>query len=302
MLVSITIACCLSGPPSGKIPVILTTDCGADVDDQWSLVHLARSPRVALKAVITTHAPSALPLPAEEFARNARELLSRALPGKAPDVVAGSSKPLVDRKTPQPGPGVERLLLESKGGSKKKRIVVLVIGAATDVASAILIDPSFADRVEVVAMAFDGWPKGEDPWNVKNDVSAWRVILDSDVPLVVGDGAVGKRDLLMSTKRASSLLEGAGPIGETLVGILKGWLKAHGDLVEKTTGNRDEWPIWDQITVAYLLGLSESEKLPRPTLRRSVLRPFPPPRDDHLDPLDQDRCALGRPRRMLAKD
>ena len=37
---------------------ILTTDCGCEADDQWTLAHLLLSPEVDLRAVITTHASS----------------------------------------------------------------------------------------------------------------------------------------------------------------------------------------------------------------------------------------------------
>ena len=36
-------------------PVILTTDCGADMDDQWALAHLVLSPEFDVRAVVTTH-------------------------------------------------------------------------------------------------------------------------------------------------------------------------------------------------------------------------------------------------------
>ena len=61
-------------------------------------------------------------------------------------------------------------------------MTVLVLGAATDVASALLTDPGWADRISVVAMGFDGYPRGGDPWNVKNDPIAWRILLDSQGP------------------------------------------------------------------------------------------------------------------------
>ncbi len=42
------------------------------------------------------------------------------------------------------------------------RLAVLAIGAATDLASALLLDPTITERLEIVAMGFDGWPGGND--------------------------------------------------------------------------------------------------------------------------------------------
>src|SRR5439155_24574076 len=129
-------------------------------------------------------------------------------------------------------PGVDLLLSESRR-PQGRRLHVLVIGAATDVASALLIDPGFAERVEVVAMGFDGWPEGGDPWNVKNDVRAWQVLLQSRVPIVVGDGDVGRRRLGMSVASAHRWLDASGAPGRPLVALLETWLTKNAALARK---------------------------------------------------------------------
>lgn len=260
----------LAGSTAGageKIPVVLTTDCGVEVDDQWALAHLALSPRIDLRGVVTTHAPGLTPSASVESVHSV--LAGLNLP-RTPPVVAGSPVPLKDRNTPRVNPGVELILRESRVRHPGGRIVVVAIGAATDVASALLADPTLADRVEVVAMGFDAWPEGGDPWNVKNDVKAWQVLLESTVPLVVGDGAVGKRDLLMTRESARQRLGRTGPAGESLVALLERWLENHRGIVTRITGDENAWPIWDEVTVAYLLGLTRTRTVPRPTLRDNL--------------------------------
>jgi inosine-uridine nucleoside N-ribohydrolase len=39
------------------IDTLLSTDVGAEVDDQWAIAHLALSPRVNLLGIVTTHTP-----------------------------------------------------------------------------------------------------------------------------------------------------------------------------------------------------------------------------------------------------
>src|SRR5262249_46883927 len=137
----------------------------------------------------------------------------------------------------------------------------------TDVASALLTDPTWADRIEIVAMGFEGWPKGDDPWNVKNDVKAWQVLLDSSAPIVVGDSAVTRRHLTVTPSRARALLGGQGKAADYLVGQLDAWLARSGPLAESITGAKDTWPIWDEVVVAYLLGMTKTATHPRPALR-----------------------------------
>ena len=56
MSVVLALSLCLLVADPAPIPVILTTDFGVEVDDQWALTHLVLSPRVDLRAVVTTHA------------------------------------------------------------------------------------------------------------------------------------------------------------------------------------------------------------------------------------------------------
>src|SRR5947199_5438905 len=43
---------------SSPLAVLLTTDCGVEIDDQWALAHILVSPEMQLRAVVTTHAAS----------------------------------------------------------------------------------------------------------------------------------------------------------------------------------------------------------------------------------------------------
>jgi purine nucleosidase len=253
-------------PPTDPIPVVVSTDCGVGVDDEWTLAHLALSPAIDLRGVVTTHAPN-LPAPtAQSSAKAAREVLGKLLPSRPP-VVAGSDQPLVDERTPRRGPGVRYLLGHAEGHTSERRLTVVMIGAATDVASALLIDPTWADRVTIVAMAFDAWPDGGDGWNVRNDPAAWRVVLESRVPLVVADVAVTRRHLLMSPDKSRDLLASRSPGGRYLSDLLSNWFDRNAEMAASLTGSRDSWPIFDEATTAYLLGFARTEQRPRPRLR-----------------------------------
>lgn len=248
------------------VPVVVSTDCGAEVDDQWALAHLALSPEINLKGVVTTHAPGLRAPAAESSAEVAREVFAKIGLKTPPPVLAGSSEPLGSDRKPRDNPGVRFLIESSKGHSKDTRLTIVMIGAATDVASALLIDPSWADRVRIVAMAFEGWPDGGDPWNVKNDVKAWQIVMSSSVPLVVGDARVTRRRLLQAPDTAFARFGGKGTGGDYLVSVLSAWLARNGKMAQSVTGSRDSWPIWDEVTVAFLLGFTTQDERPRPSL------------------------------------
>jgi purine nucleosidase len=255
--------------PRAPRAVVLTTDCGADLDDQGALAQLALTPELELRGVVTTHAPTPrLPAPAaESSARCVREVLGHLPLRHQPAVLAGSSVPLESKSAPLRNAGVDFILRESRPYSRGRRLALLVIGAGTDVASALLTDPTLVDRVEIISMGFTSWPKGGEEWNVKNDVRAWQVILDSGAEVVVGDGVTTARDLTVTREGARALFESSGDAGRFLAGLHTAWLDSEAALCEGITGSRDAWPVWDQVTVAYLLGLTQSKKFPRPALR-----------------------------------
>jgi len=256
--------------PSPKRPVLVTTDCGAAMDDQWALAHLLLSPELEVRGVVTTHTGSHRLLAepaAENSARNALEVLDRLPLRSRPPVLAGSSRPLRDKTAPLANAGVDFILREARGFSTRSRLTVLVIGAATDLASAILTDPTLAERIEIVAMGFARWPAGTDTFNVKNDVSAWQVLMESRAPIVIGDSAVTTGLLRMRREGARRLFYSRGPAGRYLAGLLTTWLDRNADLAKKVSGDRDSCPIWDQVVVAYLLGMTKSVEYRRPRLR-----------------------------------
>ena len=262
-LVSATLAL----PAADRKAVVLTTDIGAEVDDQWALAHMALSPEIEVKGFVTTHATNLAAPAAETSAGYARELVAK-LPAKSrPPVLVGSSKPLTDPSKPLGNPGVDFLIEQAKGRNADTRLTVVILGAATDVASALLTDPTWADRVTILAMGFNSYPQGGDPWNVKNDPIAWKVLLDSRAPIVVGDVEITKKVLRMTPDRAHTLLAMLPEPAPLLLNRFDAWIAQNAKIAQDATGSAIVWPIWDEVTTAYLLGLAKAESRPRPRLR-----------------------------------
>lgn len=239
------------------------------MDDQWALAHVALSSEVELSGVVTTHAPNLAHPAAQTAASCVGEVLAHVPIAHVPTVLAGSSVPLL-RRAPASNPGVDFILEESLRYSPDTRLVVLVLGAATDVASALLTDPSLSDRIEIIAMGFDGWPEGHDEFNVLNDVVAWQVLLQSRTPITIGDAAVSRQYLTMTPEYARNHLADCGSGGVYLIYLLEEWIENHGELVRAVTGAPNAWPVWDEVTVAHLLSFTSSTAYPRPTLESDL--------------------------------
>ena len=255
-----------SGACWSKTSVILSTDVGNEIDDQWAVTYMLVSPSFDVQGIISAHAPS-LPDPSAHATYKVLvDVVERRLRMLThPPLFEGSSLPLADTKTPRPNAGVDFILSTSRRFSKENRLIVLVIGAATDVASAILEDPGVVDRISVVAMGFRNLSEAGKEFNVENDPRAWQVILNSGVPVTIGSGDVCQSKLALNFEQARKLISRHGPIGAWLWDEYQSW---YFRVVKPLRVNdfSKPWVIWDTVVLAYEEGMTKQKSIPRPRL------------------------------------
>ena len=257
----------VTAQPQGEIPVILSTDVGNEIDDQWAIAYLLTNPKFNVFGIISAHAPS-LPAPsAHSTYLVLRDEVENRLGLKVhPPLFEGSSLPLQDTRTPRPDGGTSFIVEESRHFSKENRLVVLTIGAATDVASAILQDPTIVDRIRIVAMAFANQsPSGGKEYNVENDVKAWQVLLDSNVPITIGSGDVCRAYLALNFEQAKDFISSHGSVGAWLWGEYSTWYYRNVKPLRVNDFSKP-WIIWDIITLADVQGMATEKTLPRSQL------------------------------------
>jgi inosine-uridine nucleoside N-ribohydrolase len=252
--------------PATKLPVVLSTDVGNEIDDQWTISYLLLSPRLEVLGVLSAHAPSiSAPAGATSY-RILRDVVENRLGMVVhPPLIEGGSLPLENSKTPRPSPAVSFLIEKSKPFTRENRLTVLMIGAGTDVASAILTDPGIVDRIRVIQMGFND-RRGGNEFNIANDPRAVQAILDSGVPLVIGPGDVCRANLSLSLARAKEMVAGRGPIGAWLWEEFQAWYYRYVKPLRVDDFSKP-WIIWDNITLAYVLGMTEQQTAPRPRLK-----------------------------------
>lgn len=268
--------------PGSSTTMIISTDCGVEMDDQWAISHLALSPEFDLLGIVGAQAPiiattdssgnlgPQIEAPsdiAEATSEAVRSTLSVLPIDRVIPVFAGSNSKLENRATPAPSEGADFIVAASKGFTPNNRLSILVIGPATDVASAILLDRSIEDRISVVAMAFNTWPEGTDLFNVKNDIAAWQALMSSRTPITIGDWAVCKTHLKMNRSAAQTLFSDFGRPGQFLINLLSSWLDHHSATAEALVDDSEAWAIWDQVTVAHMLGMTTVQRHSRPLLQ-----------------------------------
>ena len=259
-------AMCGAQNTDARIPVVLSTDVGNEVDDQWAITYLLLQPRFEVLGVMSAQAPTlSAPAGHTSYRILVDVVENRLAMSTHPPLIEGGSLPLQNATTPRMSPAAHFLVETSRRFTRDNRLTVLMIGAATDVASAILTDPTIVDRVRIIQMGFPD-EKGGDEFNIANDVHAVQVILDSKVPLVIGPGNVCRANLSLSLDQARAMLATRGAIGGWLWEEYQAWYyRAVKPL--RVDDFSKPWVIWDTITLAYVLGMTEQHTLPRPRMR-----------------------------------
>lgn len=263
---------------SQRISVVLSTDVGNEIDDQWAIAYLFTNPTFDVMGVISAHAPS-LPDPSAHVTYLVlRDEVENQLGLKVhPPLFEGSSLPLQNTQTARPNEGTNFLIAASRGFSPEHRLVVLTIGAATDVASAILQDPTVVDRIRIVAMAFsNNSTEGGKEYNVENDVKAWQVLLQSRVPITIGSGDICREYLALNFDQAERLIRTHGAVGAWLWDEYRSWYYRNVKPLRVNDFSRS-WFIWDIITLADLQGFATEKVMTRPELEDNLALTFPAP-------------------------
>ena len=252
--------------PDARIPVVLSTDVGNEIDDQWTITYLLLQRRFEVLGVMSAHAQTITAPAGHTSYRILVDVVENRLGMKMhPPLIEGGSQPLENAKTPRSSPAVNFLIETSRRFSKDNRLTVLMIGAGTDIASAILTDPRIVERVRIVQMGFND-EEGGNEFNVANDVHAVRAILDSNVPLVIGSGKVCRASLSLTFDQAREMLAKRGAIGAWLWEEYQAWYFRYVKPLRVNDFSKP-WVIWDNITLAYVLGMTTQHTLPRPRLR-----------------------------------
>lgn len=176
--------------PAGPVDCVLDTDTYNEIDDQYALSLMMKSPKLQVKAIYA--APffnNNSTSPEDGMERSYGEILNLlALMGREDEgknVYKGSRTYLPDEKTPVESPAADHLASLAMEYTIERPLYVVAIGAITNVASAILKKPEIAERIVLV------WLGGHDihwsdtkEFNMVQDIAAARIVFGCGCPLV----------------------------------------------------------------------------------------------------------------------
>ena len=163
--------------------LIIDTDAKNEADDQFAIVHALLSPSLDIAGIVPAHFGDARSRHSMQDSRDEVDLLLRLLDRDDVVVANGAEHAVPDALTPVDSDGARLIISEAR---KPGPLFVIFLGPLTDMASALLLDPSIADNPDLTVVwiggtPYDGVTGGErrGEFNLSNDVTAANVVFQS---------------------------------------------------------------------------------------------------------------------------
>jgi len=177
--------------PEETVDVVLDTDTFNEIDDQYALAYLIKKgKKLNLKAIYAApffNEKSTGPGDGMEKSFNEiHKVIS--LMGRddlKPIVFKGSDRYLPSETEPVVSDATNHLVRLASGYSSENQLYVVAIGAITNIASALLIEPTIKNKIVVIWLGGNAheWHTNAE-FNLYQDVAAARIIFGCGVPLV----------------------------------------------------------------------------------------------------------------------
>lgn len=269
----------LQPPTQRPVPMVLDTDTYNEIDDQFALVYALISPELKVEAVYAAPFKNDRSTSPENGMERSHEEILRIL-GKLNRshenfAFKGSRRYVTDPKQPEESPAALDLIRRAKAHSPDRPLYVVAVGAISNVANALLLDPSILPNIVVVWLGGNGldWPHQHE-FNYHQDLNASKIAFNSGVALVQLPCTPVVTHFTTTVPEMEANLAGRGAIGEYLLEIFKDYHRDH-----------FAWSkvLWDMTAVAWVI---DSRWLP------SHLVHSPIPTDNYTFSFDNSRHLI----------
>lgn len=209
--------------PKGKIDVVIDTAIAVgyymECDEQFAIGYMLKDDMFNIKAFY-------LDVNKDEHwyqcRSNAVKDLLDATDKKDmyPLIKRGGTRQL-DVNNPEKSEPVMDLIERAKGYTKENPLYVFAIGPATNIGTALLLDPSISEKIVVLWVgghSFDHEDTNE--YNLQKDFAASKVLMESDTPLILVPCMGVSSKLIVTTDECVEAFEGKDALSEYILDYL----------------------------------------------------------------------------------
>ncbi len=220
-------------PPEGIVNMVLDTDAFNEIDDQFAIVHtLLSKDKLNLKAIYAAPFFNTLSNGPKDGMEKSfdeiHQILNRMKQPTEGFVFRGSESYLPSEDKPVESPAARDIIKKAMEASIEEPLYVVAIGAITNVASAILLEPKIIEKIVVV------WLGGHDlhwnhtkEFNLVQDILSARIVFDCGVPLMLVPCQGVASHLITTLPEVNHFVRGKGQIGHFLAERYEGCTDNH---------------------------------------------------------------------------
>lgn len=217
-LMAISIATCHA---KDTVRVIVDADTANEIDDLYAIVRAIIAPEFQVEGITSAHFTRSTQSndtvhQSQRF--NEQILDAMNLREKIPHPV-GADRSMESPTMPVDSPAARLIIERAHAGNPNDKLVVMALGACTNLASALLIDPTIHDKV--VFAFIDGDYKdgkwGPGIFNWRNDIHAVKAIFESDVEYFHMPARSVSIEMKFSKQEVDDHLKGKGGVWDLLV-------------------------------------------------------------------------------------
>jgi purine nucleosidase len=204
-----------------RVRVIVDADTANEIDDLYAIVRALIAPEFKIEGITSAHftrstESNATVHKSQEL--NEQLLAAMRLLDTIPHPVGGD-RSMSAPDAPVDSPAARLIIERAHAGSSDDKLLVVALGACTNLASALLIDPSIKSKV--VFAFIDGdfkdgrWGPGIFNW--KNDIHAVKAIFESDVEYIHMPARSVSVQMKLTKEDVDRYLKGRGGVWDLLV-------------------------------------------------------------------------------------
>jgi len=240
--------------PTGCVDVVLDTDAYNEIDDQFAISYLVKSPdKARVKAIFAApYFNTRSTSPEDGMEKSYQEiikLLSLCGPyGKDIPVYRGSKDYMKEENIPVESEAARALCELASSYSKENPLYVITIGCVTNIASALLMKPEIADNIVIVSLIGNDihWIDNRE-FNMSQDLMASRILFSCASPFVQLPCMSVVSAFRTSKPELDYWLKGKNPLADYLVA------SAVEEAEKYAKGQAWTRVIWDVTAVAWVL-------------------------------------------------
>jgi inosine-uridine nucleoside N-ribohydrolase len=212
--------------PTGKIRLVIDTDTYNEVDDQYALAYaLKNQKRLQVEAIYAAPFLNEFVGSVKEGMEQSHREILKILPmlnreDMVSKVFKGSEDYLSDENTPRISDAAKDLVERAMAMPEGELLYVAALGAITNIASALLMEPKIAGKIVIVWLGGHAYHwRHTREFNMRQDVAAARVVFNSWAPLVHIPCMGVASHLMVTEPEIREHLKGKSVVGDYLYDI-----------------------------------------------------------------------------------